>query len=102
MTDELANLVLTIKEIANPGKIILFGSRVRQPNRQDSDYDFLIIKKNATRTRKLAQKLYFQVTNISAPIDFVVVDEKKFHEHIDNPYFIYRNAAREGQVLYER
>jgi predicted nucleotidyltransferase len=49
---ELDKIIDIIVRVVSPDKIILFGSRAREDNREDSDYDLLIFKHCDSR-RKL-------------------------------------------------
>jgi uncharacterized protein len=102
MTEELQRLINTIVSIAEPDKVILFGSRARGNARDDSDYDFLIVKKGIKQKRRLARSLYERITGISVPVDLLVADQEAFEEKKDNPYYVYYAAHREGEVVYDR
>ena len=99
--DELASLTEQIVKLARPVRIILFGSRVRGLQSRASDYDLLVVVKDGSRRREIAQNLYRNIRNIRTPFDLVVATESDLEEHGDNPYFIYKNAVDEGTKLYE-
>ena len=57
MTNPLKNAVKTIVRVANPDKIILFGSRSGGKQKAASDYDLLVIKKNLRNQRRLVHDI---------------------------------------------
>ena len=61
MTESLNKALDIIIRIADPDKVILFGSWARGDQSADSDYDLLILKKGIKKRRKLAQKLYINL-----------------------------------------
>ena len=48
---KLQEILDTILEEVHPQRVILFGSQVKGSTHEDSDYDFMIIKKNVTNER---------------------------------------------------
>lgn len=102
MTTALDKAVKIIIKIAQPDKIILFGSRVRGNNSVTSDYDLLVIKKGLKKRRRLAQKIYLNFKNIGAPIDIIVIDLEKYENLKNDPYLIYHEAEKYGEIVYER
>jgi predicted nucleotidyltransferase len=98
----LDEITRCIREISDPEQIILFGSRARGDSRPDSDVDLLIIKDNIESTRAEAGRIYRALSNISLPIDVVVVRPAYVEQYKDIVGTIVRPALREGKVLYAR
>ena len=103
-TANLKKIVNHIVTTVTPDKVILFGSRARGDNRQDSDYDLLIIKKRLKNARRLTTGLYhtFFVKNIYAPVDLLAINCGKYNKLKNDVGYIYKTISREGKVLYER
>ncbi|MBN1900773.1 nucleotidyltransferase domain-containing protein [Candidatus Sumerlaeota bacterium] len=102
MVSSLEKAIQSIVEVADPDVIILFGSRAQEKDTIESDYDFLVIKKNAVKPREITKEIYLNFRNIGAPVDVIVVDMDKFERLKKDPYLIYHQAAREGKVVYEK
>ena len=100
MTESLQKALDTIIEVANPDKVILFGSFARGEETPDSDYDFLVLKKGIKRRRKLAQKLYRSFIGVGVPIDVIVNELLEYEELKKESYMIYKTIDEEGIVLY--
>ena len=78
LTDEkLHKIYDLIRKEVNPYKIILFGSRVREENSEDSDYDILIITNDVQNEREITRKVNFSLlnNNINVPVDLIVTTE---------------------------
>jgi len=103
MNNPLNRAVEAIVQVADPDKIILFGSRARGTHKEDeSDYDLLILKRGVKKKRQLAQRIYLNFRNIGAPVDVIVVDLDEYDELKKNPYMIYSEADKNGRTIYER
>ena len=54
---ELSRLVRIITDHISPQKILLFGSRAKNKNKEKSDYDLFVIVKNSKSTREMEKRL---------------------------------------------
>ena len=102
MNKELNKAIEAIKEIADPDKIILFGSHAKGKSNFDSDIDLLVLKRGVKNQRELAQKIYMNFTDIGAPVDVIVEDPVEFEIKKKDPFLIYKEIAESGKVVYER
>jgi predicted nucleotidyltransferase len=102
MNKELNKAIEAIKEIADPDKIILFGSHAKGKSNFDSDIDLLVLKRGVKNRRELAQKIYLNFTDIGAPVDVIVEDPVEFEIKKKDPFLIYKEIAESGKVVYER
>jgi predicted nucleotidyltransferase len=102
--DLIPEIVEAIVSSARPERIILFGSRAKDTAQHDSDFDFLVVVSDVENEREISRWIYRALLDqrIKAAVDIVVVSEHKLAQHKDNPYFIYSEALREGNVCYER
>ena len=102
MNEELNKAIEAIKEIADPDKIILFGSHAKGKSNFDSDIDLLVLKRGVKNRRELAQKIYLNFTDVGAPVDVIVEDPVEFEIKKKDPFLIYKEIAESGKVVYER
>ena len=102
MNDSLEKAIKTIVKVAEPDKIILFGSNARGDDKPGSDYDFLVLKRGMKKQRKLTQKIYLSFKDIGAPIDVIVADLDKYEHLKTDPYLIYSEADKNGRMVYEK
>ena len=102
MNRSLKRAIQIIVEVAEPDKIILFGSHARGDDRAESDYDLLVLKKGEKKERALTHKIYMGFKDIGAPVDVIVADLDKYEELKTDPYLVYSQAARNGRTVYEK
>jgi predicted nucleotidyltransferase len=94
--------VRKIIEVARPAKLILFGSYVSDKTDINSDVDFLVVTGNEVEnTRKESVRIRRALLGIGMPMDILVVPERKWVELKDEPGLIYREALKNGKVIYE-
>jgi predicted nucleotidyltransferase len=104
MDDPVVSLIVErIVRVADPEKIILFGSRASGSYTDDSDYDFLVLKNNVKNKRQLAQEIYMELLTLPADVDVDVIVEtpENIFEHSGNHSYVYSEALK-GRVVYER
>jgi len=97
----LESIIASVVRIADPDKIILFGSRAKGKAKKDSDYDICVLKKNIKKRRKLAQKIYLKL-NLMASVDVVVNTPSRYKEIKNNPFLIYHDIKKYGKIVYEK
>ncbi|MBF0338901.1 MAG: nucleotidyltransferase domain-containing protein [Nitrospirae bacterium] len=102
MDEPLEKAIQIIIQVADPDKIILFGSRSRGDFKNESDYDIFILRKEVTNRRELTQAIYKSLYGIGAGVDLIVESPERFNELKDNPYMIYKEIAKSGKIVYER
>ncbi|WP_305044489.1 nucleotidyltransferase domain-containing protein, partial [Geoalkalibacter sp.] len=88
---------------ARPRRIILFGSYVRGQMHRDSDLDILVIADDPVdNPRQESVRIRRALRGIGMPMDILVVADRRLRELADAPGLIYREALREGKVVYDR
>jgi len=97
----LKDIIDCVVEVADPEKIILFGSRSVGNQREGSDYDILVLKQGIRNKRKLAKKIYIAL-DVAAPVDIIVEGSKDFDKYKKKPYFVYYEIAKTGRVIYSK
>ncbi|MBW2329463.1 MAG: nucleotidyltransferase domain-containing protein [Deltaproteobacteria bacterium] len=96
MNDSLKKAIKTIVKVAEPDKIILFGSHARGDDKPGSDYDLLVLKRGVKKQR------YLRFKDVGAPIDVIVADLDKYEHLKTDPYLIYFEADKNGRMVYEK
>ena len=89
-----------IVELAQPRRIILFGSAATGRVEEDSDLDFLIVIPEDERPQDLTDRLNMQVRNRPMPCDFMVVTQAVLDRNIDNPGLVYGEILTRGREVY--
>ena len=97
--DVLAEVVQRIVQVADPDRIILFGSAARGEMRPDSDFDLLVIKRGIHR-RRLAQAIHRQLLGVGQAVDVVVVTPEDVEHYRHSAGMVIESALREGKTIY--
>ena len=96
----LEDIIQRIVGVAQPEKIILFGSAARGDMRPHSDVDLLVIK-DGVRALDLMRHIYRKLRGVRVAIDVVVVSPADVARYKDSHALVIKPALREGRVVYE-
>jgi predicted nucleotidyltransferase len=96
----LDEVVRRIVEVAQPDRIILFGSAARGDHSRASDLDLLVIKSGVKRGRRLAQEIYMRLAGIGVGVDIVVATPEEVRYLKDRVGSVIGPALREGREVY--
>jgi len=96
----LDEVVKRIVEVAQPLRIILFGSAAKGRMGPDSDLDIIVVVRDGVHRRRTAQAIYRSLSGLGVPKDIVVVTESDIEAHANNPSLVIYPALREGKELY--
>jgi len=96
----LEELVRRIVEVAQPLRIILFGSAARGEMGPHSDLDVLVVVAEGTHRRHTAQKIHRHMIGFPLAVDVVVATESDLRQYRDNFSLVYYPALREGEEIY--
>ena len=110
MTQVTATLIermaRAIVDEVDPEQVILFGSRGRGDERQDSDVDLVVVEAEPfgpERSRhKEMVRLYHAVAGFPVAADVLVFSRDDVDYWRDSLNHVLARALREGKVLYER
>lgn len=99
----LVEIVRRIRSVANPQKIVLFGSRARGEHRPDSDIDLLVIEDSPLPRYRRSIRLYAALADLPIDVDteLVVYTPAEVEEWRSAGAAFVTTALREGKVLYE-
>ena len=94
--------VRQIVHVAQPRKVILFGSVVVGRPDIHSDVDILVVTGDEIESsRKESVRIRRALRGITMPMDILVIPEKRLQELADQPGLVYREAVRHGRIVYE-
>ena len=96
----LAEAVRRVVEVAQPRRIILFGSAVRGNMGPDSDLDLLVEVEGPVNRFHKAQEIYRGLFGLGFPVDVVVATTEDLRIYKETPGTIYSVALEEGRVVY--
>jgi predicted nucleotidyltransferase len=100
--DWLPAIVGRIVRLADPIRIVLFGSRARGRANADSDYDLLVVLDDVENRREARIQLRQQLLDVPVAIDLVVAPSAEVQRDWRGVRGIVQWAAEDGRVVYER
>jgi len=104
ITPELVRYVVEkiVRGIA-PQRIILFGSRARGEETENSDLDLLVIQDSARPNREVRRQIEYLLWGRRFGVDLIVRKPGEVERNAanGNPFYT-RHILSEGEVLYER
>lgn len=101
--EKIDEAVRRLVEVARPTRIILFGSAARGELHEQSDLDLMVVLPEPPMPSHGAavSRFYSALAGIPMAKDIVVVTEDRLAELGDRPSLVYREALRDGKVIYE-
>lgn len=100
------DMVRAIVNEVDPEQVILFGSRGRGDEREDSDVDLVVVEaqpfgRGRSRRKELV-RLYQVLADFPVASDVLVYSNDEVEYWRDSLNYVLARALREGRVLYER
>ena len=96
----LDEIVWRVVEVAQPERIVLFGSAARGDMTHHSDVDLLIVKDGADAL-ELMSRIYRRLRGVGVPVDALVVSAADVARYRDSHALVIKPALREGRTVYE-
>ncbi len=96
----LDDIIRRIVEVAQPEKIILFGSAARGEMNRHSDVDLLVIKEGGNAWDVMGQ-IYEKLYGVDVAVDAIVVSPADVERYKDSHPLVIKPALLEGRVVYE-
>ena len=97
----LETAVALLVEAASPQRIILFGSRARGEETEESDFDFIVVKDRVVSRRAEIVRLLEVLEPHGIPADVFVASEEFYESWSLVPGNLLYEARVEGKVVYE-
>lgn len=94
--------VRKIIAVAQPRRIILFGSYVRNALSRNSDVDFLVVVgDDVENPRRESVRIREALGDILMPMDILVIQDRNWHKVKEIPGLIYHESLKTGEIVYE-
>ena len=97
----IADIVRRVVEVAEPDRIILFGSAARGEMGPDSDLDFLVVKSGVYDRARLEGDLYVAMSGVGIAADFILVTPEQVERYKGSRFLAIYPALSEGVELYD-
>ena len=95
----LDDIIRRVVEVAQPERIILFGSAARGDMTRNSDVDLLIIKEGGDVN--LRARIYEKMYGVRVAVDAILVSPTDVERYKDSHALVIKPALQEGRVVYE-
>jgi predicted nucleotidyltransferase len=92
----LDTIIQRVVEVAQPERIILFGSAARDDMGPHSDVDLLVVKNQS----RLVGDIYLHLHGVGQAVDVLVVTPEQMERYRNTHYLIIAPALREGKAVY--
>jgi predicted nucleotidyltransferase len=96
----LEEIIRRVVEVAQPERIILFGSAARGEMGRNSDVDLLVIKRGKYDQRRLTGDIYVNLHGVGQAVDVIVVTPEQVEKYRDTHWMVICPALREGREVY--
>jgi predicted nucleotidyltransferase len=96
--NEIVERVLTV---AQPERIIVFGSAATDRMTKDSDVDLLVVEPSPSNPLKRSVVIRRALSGLEFPFDVIVISSQRFRETKDIIGGIAYPANKYGKVIYE-
>ena len=98
--DALEEIIRRVVEVAQPERIILFGSAARGEMGPNSDVDLLVVKRGKFDQRRLTGDIYVSLHGVGQAVDVVVVTPEQVERYRKTHWLVIAPALREGREVY--
>jgi predicted nucleotidyltransferase len=96
----LDDIIRRVVEVAQPERIILFGSAVRGSMARNSDVDLLIVKEGGD-AKNLRARIYENLYGVRVAVDAILVSPADLERYKDSHALVIKPALQEGRVVYK-
>jgi predicted nucleotidyltransferase len=101
-TEKIKKTVNRIIQVADPKKIILFGSLGRGEEGKNSDIDLLVVKEGDYHKGKVLEDIYMNLVGVGQAVDIVLVTPEEIEHYRNSKSLVIKPALDEGKIIYER
>lgn len=99
--ETLDEIIRRVVQVAQPDRIILFGSAARGTMGPHSDIDLLVIKRGNFHRRQLAAEIHGHLSDVDYPFDVIVATPEDVERYGRSHALVLKPALREGKVVYD-
>lgn len=97
----LREILRRVVEVAQPERIILFGSAARGEMGPNSDVDLLIVVRGPVHCGRLSEAISLNLRGFGEAVDAVVVTTEHVERYRHSHALVIKPALREGRLVYE-
>lgn len=98
--ETLAEIIRRIVEVAQPERIILFGSAARKQMGPHSDVDLLVIKSGEFDQSRLVGDIYMNLHGVGQAVDVILTTPEQVERYRNTHCLVIAPALREGKEVH--
>lgn len=96
----LEKIVQRVVTVAQPERIILFGSAAREEMGPNSDVDLLVVKSGEFDQGRVLGDIYVGLHGVGQAVDVVLVTPEQVERYQNTHCLVIAPALREGKEIY--
>lgn len=98
--ETLEEIIRRIVQVAQPERIILFGSAARGDMGPHSDVDLLVIKSGEFDQSRLVGDIYMHLHGVGQAVDVILVTPEQVEQYRNTHCLVIAPALQEGREIY--
>ena len=98
--DILDEIIQRVVAVAQPERIILFGSAARDMMGPNSDVDLLVVKSGDFDQGRVLGDIYVNLHGVGQAVDVVLVTPEQLERYRNTHCLVIAPALREGREIY--
>ena len=96
----LEEIIKRVVAVAQPERIILFGSAARETMGPHSDVDLLVVKSGEFDQGQVVGDIYVNLHGVGQAVDIVLVTPEQLERYKNTHCLVIAPALREGKEIY--
>ncbi len=96
----LDEIIRRVVEVAQPEKIVLFGSAARGEMARHSDVDLLVVKSGKFDQSRLLGDIYMNLHGVGSAVDVILVTPEQVERYRNTHCLVIAPALQEGKEIY--
>lgn len=101
MKRTIAKIVEYAAHVAEPDRIILFGSMAEERNNVYSDVDLLIVSENPETRNEVKAKINSFSNQLSLKVDVLIFSQSEIEQACQKPHSFLEAIVKSGRIVYE-
>jgi len=97
----IEEIIRQVRKIADPDRIILFGSAATGSMTKGSDIDLLILEADPSNSREESAKIHLFLSGVGYPVDAIVMKTEWFEQSKNVIGGLAYPANKYGKVIYD-
>jgi len=97
---DIQEIVERIVDVAQPERIVLFGSVARHAEGPHSDVDLLVVKAGPYHHGQLLKSIYRRLHGVRRAVDVILATPEQVEQYKNTHCLVFAPALKEGREVY--